>query len=162
MDPSEALRREPVFLQKSAELSMIDEISAIEDALFSDPWSRASLRFCMENPVYDFTVALDTEGAVAGFLIAGVLPPEIEISTVAVRGDLRRQGIGRSLLGQLLEKGAKRGCDTVFLEVRASNRAAIGLYRSLGFEEYGVRKRYYSAPVEDAILMRLLMNPTDA
>ncbi|MGM9681582.1 MAG: ribosomal protein S18-alanine N-acetyltransferase [Eubacteriales bacterium] len=134
--------------------NLMDEISAIEHAAFTDPWSDASIRFCIGNPVFAFTVALDENGRVAGYLIGSLLPPEGEICSLAVRFDLRRQGIGACLLSDFLRKGEQLACDRFFLEVRSSNRAAIGLYRSHGFEAFSTRKNYYSRPVEDAVLMQ--------
>lgn len=132
----------------------LDEIFLIEQSVFTDPWSDASLRFCLENPVFAFTVAMDENDRVAGYLIGSLLPPEGEICTLAVRSDFRRRGIGGCLLSDFLQKGEALACDRFFLEVRSSNQAAIGLYRSRGFEPYAIRKKYYSHPVEDALLMQ--------
>jgi [ribosomal protein S18]-alanine N-acetyltransferase len=87
----------------------------------------------------------------AGFAVARrTAPDEIEILNVAVDPPLRRRGIGRSLLQELI--GQNPG--TVFLEVRQSNVPARKLYHSLGFEAAGVRQDYYGGPVESAIVMK--------
>ncbi|MGM9637766.1 MAG: ribosomal protein S18-alanine N-acetyltransferase [Eubacteriales bacterium] len=132
----------------------LNEIIRIEQSVFTDPWSDTSIRFCLENPVFAFTVALDENDHVAGYLIGSLLPPEGEICTLAVRPDFRRRGIGGRLLSDFFQKGEALACDRFFLEVRSSNQAAIGLYRSRGFEPYASRKKYYSHPVEDALLMQ--------
>lgn len=133
---------------------LLSEIFLIEQSVFTDPWSDDSIHFCLDNPVFAFTVAVDGDDRVAGYLIGSLLPPEGEICSLAVRPDLRRQGIGGMLLSDFLQKGEALSCDRFFLEVRSSNLAAIGLYRSRGFEPYASRKKYYSRPVEDALLMQ--------
>lgn len=88
---------------------------------------------------------------VAGFLVTReVTPGEREILNLAVDPAERRTGIGRRLLGDALA----RAKGAWFLEVRASNEAAIGLYEALGFRRAGSRQNYYYEPAEDAIVMR--------
>jgi ribosomal-protein-alanine acetyltransferase len=95
----------------------------------------------------------DVNSCVAGFLVTRqVAPGEREILNLAVDPAERRTGIARRLLEDALAvaKGAW------FLEVRASNTAAIRLYESVGFARAGVRKNYYYEPAEDGIVMRLV------
>jgi ribosomal-protein-alanine N-acetyltransferase len=88
---------------------------------------------------------------VVGFLVGRTLAPgEHELLNVAMAPDHRRRGIGRSLVCAYLE--ASKG--SVFLEVRPSNRAARGFYKSLGFEEVTLRPGYYENPPEPAIVMK--------
>jgi ribosomal-protein-alanine N-acetyltransferase len=91
----------------------------------------------------------------AGFAIASCLPPQGELETIAVVNSSRRRGLGRRLLDGLIRELQAGGAHEVALEVRGSNHAALGLYRSLGFVKTGLRKSYYADPVEDAVLMRL-------
>ena len=79
---------------------------------------------------------------------------EAEIAAVCVDPAYRRLGGGTKLLQTLLRQARLSGAQNVYLEVRASNRAAQELYRCAGFECIGVRKRYYTNPLEDAVLMR--------
>lgn len=79
---------------------------------------------------------------------------EAEIASVCVDPAYRRLGGGTKLLQTLLMQARLSGAQNVYLEVRASNRAAQELYRCAGFECIGVRKRYYTNPLEDAVLMR--------
>lgn len=96
-------------------------------------------------------VVATVEGRLAGFAVARrTAPDEIEILNVAVDPPLRRRGIGRSLIQELVGKNP----GAVYLEVRQSNVAARKLYHSLGFEASGVRPDYYSGPVESAIVMK--------
>ena len=79
---------------------------------------------------------------------------EAEIASVCVDPAYRRLGGGTKLLQTLLRQARISGAQNVYLEVRASNQAAQELYRGAGFECIGVRKRYYTNPLEDAVLMR--------
>lgn len=90
---------------------------------------------------------------IGGFIVSRVAADEMHVNNVAVRPEFRRQGIAAHLLGLALEHGKSRGVRTAFLEVRAGNVAAQQLYRRCGFAFTGRRKRYYSNPVEDALLM---------
>jgi ribosomal-protein-alanine N-acetyltransferase len=94
-------------------------------------------------------------GAVAGFAVASLLPPQAELETIAVAPQLQRRGLARRLFAALAGELAAAQVTEVMLEVRASNQPALGLYRQLGFVETGHRRRYYHDPVEDAVLMHL-------
>jgi ribosomal-protein-alanine N-acetyltransferase len=100
-------------------------------------------------------LVIQENGEVAGFLAARqVAGDEWEIENVAVRGSARRRGLGSRLLGEFLNHVRASGCSTIYLEVRASNRAARGLYEKWAFVEAGVRKSYYRNPEEDALVLR--------
>ncbi|HEY0408512.1 MAG TPA: ribosomal protein S18-alanine N-acetyltransferase [Pyrinomonadaceae bacterium] len=90
---------------------------------------------------------------VVGFIAARLAPDELHINNVAVREKCRRRGIGDALLATILERGKQRGASRAFLEVRAGNTAAQALYARHGFEIAGRRARYYSEPLEDALVM---------
>jgi ribosomal-protein-alanine N-acetyltransferase len=99
-------------------------------------------------------VAEDERG-IAGFVVARQLVGETEILNFAVRADSRRKGTGTALLQQALERSKSFGAETVILEVRASNLAAIRFYERHGFVVAGKRPRCYTAPIEDALLLNL-------
>jgi [ribosomal protein S18]-alanine N-acetyltransferase len=99
-------------------------------------------------------VAYELE-TLTGFLIARVLGGEWELENIVVAQNARRRGLGKRLLARLLETARQRAATSVFLEVRASNQPARALYAANGFQEYGLRKTYYDAPVEDAVVYRL-------
>jgi len=90
-------------------------------------------------------------GFLAGREVAG---GEWEVENVAVNGDARRRGLGSRLMGEFMDLVRGRGGHDIYLEVRASNRAACALYEKWGFLETGVRKSYYQAPEEDARILR--------
>ena len=98
----------------------------------------------------DFQVAV-SDGVPAGFLVARTLTDgEYEILNLAVCPEFRQHGIARSLLEAFLE-GVE---GDVYLEVRESNRPALNLYKSMGFQEVAVRKQYYEDPREDGIVLK--------
>lgn len=90
---------------------------------------------------------------VAGFLVARRLSTELEILNFAVESDWRRCGIGAELLTAALQWAQTFQATQAILEVRASNLAALRFYERHKFEVVGRRPRYYTAPVEDALLL---------
>jgi ribosomal-protein-alanine N-acetyltransferase len=98
-----------------------------------------------------------SKNVIAGFIVSRVIAGELHINNVAVRPDFQRRGIAGKLLSTLLAQGRKQGAHLAFLEVRAGNDAAQGLYRRSGFEVTGRRRRYYNDPLEDALLMSLTL-----
>ena len=128
----------------------------LEAQLFDgdDPWSASAFVSELGRRHNHYVAARTADKLVgyAGITRLGLLPPhEYEIHTIGVDHAFQGQGIGRRLLDSLLDF-ADRG--TVFLEVRTDNAAAIALYRSAGFVEVGLRKRYYRASGADAYTMR--------
>ncbi len=94
-------------------------------------------------------------GVIAGFAVAMVVGPQAELETIAVAAEGQRRGVGRLLFADLAEKLKLERAEEIYLEVCASNGPALGFYRSLGFRETGRRPRYYTDPVEDALLLAL-------
>ena len=93
--------------------------------------------------------------SIVGFIVARQMADEIHVNNVAVRPEYRGLGIGANLLRAVLAWGRDKGSTQAVLEVRAENTAAHKLYQACGFEVIGRRRRYYKAPVEDALLMAL-------
>ena len=91
-----------------------------------------------------------------GFAVTSWLRGEsaAEVESLAVDFACRRQGIGSALIGVCMSWAANAGASTIRLEVRASNVAALALYRRRGFLPAGVRREYYASPVEDALLLQ--------
>ena len=102
-------------------------------------------------------LAEDQGHAIAGFIVSRLIADELHINNVAVRYEVRRRGIAAQLLAAVLEEGRSNNARLAFLEVREGNVAAQGLYQRSGFKVTGRRRRYYNQPVEDALLMALLL-----
>jgi [ribosomal protein S18]-alanine N-acetyltransferase len=113
-----------------------------------DPWPPRRAAFVAEDA---------GSGAVVGFVVFGLTPPEAELESIAVAAGYQRQGVARRLFEAATGELRRVQVSEVFLEVRESNEPAKALYRALGFTESGRRKGYYADPVEDAILMRLAL-----
>ncbi len=128
-------------------------ILSIERIAFSDPWTADAFRSMLAQPHVLSTVAVRA-GAVVGYSVAWVIGDEAELANLAVAPPERGTGIAKRLLDHLLAELEARGGATVYLEVRDSNAAAQGLYRSRGFTAAGRRKGYYHKPTEDAVVMR--------
>ena len=138
-----------------AQRTHVPEVSAIEQACFSDPWSDASFRQAVDNPGVFFRVV--TEGAggpLVGYVVAWFAGGEGEIANVAVAPSARGRGFGGMLLDAAIAAAHNYGAEALFLDVRESNARARALYDSRGFLEVGRRRRYYRRPAEDAIVLR--------
>jgi ribosomal-protein-alanine N-acetyltransferase len=135
----------------TADLSAVDEL---EHQLFSDPWPRSFFLEALADPEAVSLAALRGE-ELAGYLVATLFPPEAELQNLATVRAHQREGIARALMRELITTCRARGVKELRLEVRVSNAPAQNLYRTLGFRLVGLRRGYYKAPVEDAVLMGL-------
>ena len=110
-------------------------------------------------------LVVDHAGQVAGFAVASALcavfPVEAELESLAVDPALQRRGIGRELLQATLQWAAAQGAATLRLEVRAGNARALRIYGKAGFQQTGIRPRYYSDPAEDAVVMERTLDTRD-
>jgi ribosomal-protein-alanine N-acetyltransferase len=135
----------------------LDEVLAIERASFTMPWSRGAVLYEIEqNRVARCYVTREAE-RIVGYICVWEVADEMHITNIAVHPDVRRRGIGRSLLGSVLEDARRRGTRAVVLEVRPSNREARALYESFGFRVVGRRRGYYYDTGEDALVMEVTL-----
>lgn len=133
-------------------------VLAIEASSYSVPWTEATFRGLLRRRDADCIVATHADRPV-GYAVAWSILDQCELGNVAVGRDWRGMGIGRTLVLAVLEKARARGVDEVFLEVRPSNTVAQRLYTAIGFRPVGRRRNYYQQPNEDALVMRLGLNP---
>lgn len=141
---------------RAASIDDLDAIWAIEAAVFaSEAWSREMMREELTADHRVYLALVDGAGAVRGYGGLLAVGAEGDVQTIALDPGSRGGGQGRRLMNALLDAGEGLGVREVFLEVRADNPVARGLYASLGFEEIGVRPRYYQPDGIDAIVMRL-------
>jgi len=132
----------------------IDDIIAIEEASFTNPWTREMYLAELHNQGVSFIyVAKDDRGATVGFCSFWRVLDELHINNLAVLPDYRRHGVGAALLTRVLEEAMQLGARRATLEVRRSNGPARALYERFGFSVAGVRHAYYSNPVEDALIL---------
>lgn len=128
---------------------------AIEIRSHAFPWSEKT--FATNQGERYLNYRLDIQGEMAAFAITQVVLDEATLFNIAVDPAYQRRGLGRQLLEHLISELETRGVLTLWLEVRASNVAAIALYESLGFNEATIRRNYYPTKEgrEDAIIMAL-------
>lgn len=131
----------------------VDTVLDIEQAVQAYPWTRGNFVDALASG-YVCRV-LEQDGAICGFAILLPLPDEAELLTIGVAAAGQGKGLGRALLQDMFDLAHNGRLQRVLLEVRASNAAALALYRSAGFAEIGVRRGYYRNGnlSEDAIMM---------
>lgn len=104
-----------------------------------------------------YLVLADAGGEIIGYGGLLAVGRDGDVQTIALKPEARGRGHGRRIMNSLLDAGAQRGVREVFLEVRADNPVAQGMYASMGFAEIGVRPNYYQPGNVDAIVMKLEM-----
>lgn len=137
-----------------ADISILDEILTIENESFSVPWSRKSFEDAFESDTVNIFALKDDNSHIVGFACVLTLDYEAELLNIAVKPCYRGCGYGRILMEFVEKYCSNHEISTIYLEVRESNISARTLYSRFGFVEIGVRKKYYTLPVEDAILMQ--------
>ena len=142
------------FTLRRMTIDDVPAVAAIEHATFPMPWSEKSFRDEMTtNKCARYLVVVDENDMPVGFAGVWVVIDEGHITNIAVREDLRGRGLGRMLTEGLVQYAANLGVIYMTLEVRRSNITAQNLYKSLGFIQVGVRKKYYEDNGEDAFFM---------
>ena len=153
---AKAPKHHPIRMQKTA--AHLEGAAALEKLCFSSPWSAKSLELLTNDGIgvgYLCTLpaAPNAEPAVAAYGGMLITVDEGQITNIAVHPDYRRRGLGAAILRALLRHAKDARLESVSLEVRASNTAAIQMYRSAGFVEMGRRKGFYQKPTEAALVM---------
>ena len=142
----------------------IPSVVEIEKQCFSLPWSEKSFEDSISREDTLFLVCEEeqcdllqqkNDKCITGYMGLYISFDEASVTNVAVSPDCRKKGYGEALVSKAKELAKEVGAESVFLEVRASNTPAISLYKKQGFEELGIRKKFYEHPVEDAIIMKV-------
>ena len=133
-------------------LADLPSVLEIERECFPAPWSERIFRDVLDLDYYHFLTAI-LDGEVAGYCGYIRSFETADIANIAVRGSLRRSGIGEKLLRKLMDDGYRAGVERFSLEGRASNTPAIALYEKLGYRQEGLRRGYYENPREDALIL---------
>ncbi len=132
----------------------IELMLAIQKAHFPDGWNREQLLSGFNDNLLS-AICLDVDKKVVGFISYSLTVDVADIEGVVVRSEERKKGYGKLLLQHLLST-LKGVAEKVFLEVRESNVPAIALYKSCGFSEISVRKKYYSDGENALVLVKEL------
>ena len=143
-----------------AQISDIDEIVALENRAFPYPWSRNVLlgEIDGESFSYVYVARLVDESGIPGRIIGyhffWLVADEIHVLNIAVDPEYQGLGLGKILMNFAADFGRERDAQCMILEVRVSNTPAQALYHTLGFQQVGLRKKYYANNKEDAYAMK--------
>lgn len=144
----------PWVIEPMSSLSDLDTILEIEQASFVEPWTREMYLAELENSGVSYCYVIRTSlRQIVGFCSFWRVLDELHINNLAVAPAYRGLGAGTALMEAVLDAGVGLGACRATLEVRRSNEAARRLYERLGFTVAGVRRDYYTRPVEDALVL---------
>jgi ribosomal-protein-alanine N-acetyltransferase len=133
----------------------IDEVMPMEVDLFgAEQWTAAMFWNELANGHHYVVAREGRDGPALGYAGLAVNSGEAWVQNIAVRRDQQRQGIGRTLLEELLAEAERRGARSVLLEVAVDNGPAQRLYARYGFVPVGVRRGYYQPSNKDAVVMK--------
>jgi ribosomal-protein-alanine N-acetyltransferase len=146
---------EPVDVEvRAMRAEDVDAVVAIETEAFTSPWRRETFLELIGRRNLELLVMDHGAEGIVGYAVLWCILDQGELANFAVTPAMRGRGLGTRLLGRVLDIARGHGVETMYLEVRESNAAALGLYARFGFSQVGLRKGYYDHPKEDA---RILM-----
>ncbi|MBC7685605.1 MAG: ribosomal protein S18-alanine N-acetyltransferase [Bdellovibrionales bacterium] len=134
----------------------LDEVHALEMAVYPHPWSRGNFADSLASGYSAWTLR-DDAGTLVGYFLLMTAVDEAHLLNVAVARERQRERIGLYLLDKVVAASRGLSMESILLEVRPSNLRALKIYEHYGFAEIGRRKAYYPAhngQREDAIVMR--------
>ena len=142
-----------VLITTMVKAHLEDAYDIHKQSVFS-PWQITTFEDCTLTP-YQGVVALH-EDRVSGYALLLFVSVEVTIMDIAVRASQRGAGVGKALMEEIVAICRARNSEEIWLEVRAGNKVAIGLYKSFGFTTIEIRKDYYPATEgrEDAVIMK--------
>ncbi|HEY5738883.1 MAG TPA: ribosomal protein S18-alanine N-acetyltransferase [Gammaproteobacteria bacterium] len=133
-------------------LSDIDRVMKVEREVYDFPWTERIFSDCIRVGYLCWLALRDQD--VVGHAIISVVAGESHMLNLSIARAHQGRGYGRQFIDFLVSEARARNAQTMLLEVRPSNFAAINCYNSAGFNEIGSRKDYYPAADgrEDALL----------
>ena len=148
-----------IVIERLASAADLDGVMELEEASFNNPTTRDWYERELERPEVCFIYLLRTPDVpVAAFCAFWLVVDQAHINNLAVRPEMRRQGLGSQLIHAIVKEAGQLGAASLTLEVRESNVAARRLYEHAGFTVHSVRKSYYTNPVEDALVLVRVTN----
>ena len=129
----------------------IASVAEIERLCFDEPWSEKSLRLLLQVKNVGFVVEID--GFVAAYGGMVTVLDEGQITNIATHPDYRRRGLAKQIMDAIDSFSVENEIVYLSLEVREQNFAARSLYLSCGWREAGIRKNFYSKPLDNAVVM---------
>ena len=143
-----------IRISRSSSPADLAEVAALQRQSFTHGWGAEAMQWELENTnVARIYVARTAAGDLVAYCACWIVFDELHINSLAVDERVRRQGIARRLLDQVVRDAVAEGARMATLEVRQSNAAARALYEGLGFRIEGVRRNYYQDPREDGLIL---------
>jgi len=130
------------FIRKMTQFDL-EPVMAIETEAYDYPWTPGIMSDCLKVGYHCFVYEVDCE--IRGYVIFSTVLDEAHLLNLCIDPHYQNKGYGKAFLTWLMNHVRENGSKTLYLEVRASNRAAIHLYETLGFNELGIRPNYYPA-----------------
>lgn len=122
----------------------LPEILSIEQAEHIAPWTMETFQSCLRAGYPGWVLLCEEQKHILGFIMVSHNYDECHILNLCVRHQYQHQGLGSLLLEHALSDAKRQGLGITYLEVRASNKKAITLYRKMHFKQVGIRKQYYA------------------
>jgi len=132
----------------------LEAVESLQRSAFAEAWgTEAFARELANRDIARVYVMRDAAGSLVGYCACWLVAGELHINSLAVAEPWRRRRMATRLLEAVFDAARREGATAATLEVRESNQAARQLYERLGFRVEGVRRAYYQAPREDAIIL---------
>jgi len=157
-----AILEDPPLSLRPMTAEDVDDVLAIEEASYDFPWTQGIFQDCLRVGYCCWVCVLGER--VVGYGLISIAAGECHVLNLCIDPTMRGKGLGRHLMNHLMGLARQHKAEMVFLEVRPSNKEAIALYESMGFNETGRRRRYYPGKKgrEDALLFaRSIANALD-
>ena len=140
-----------------AQLNHLDDIVSIEKSAFNKPWTKNQFMNDIQSELDSENWVYVIDELVAGYIFGWIIQGEFHLNNIAVHPEYLRRSIGKNLIQHIIARVIFRNVGIILLEVSAENIPARECYQSLGFNQMGIRKDYYSKG-DDAILYNLELN----
>ncbi len=144
---------EEKLIVRPALKSDVDDIYVIEKQSFTDAWTKEAFHNELENNEIAHYYVVEEDGVVVAYIGYWKILDQGHITNIAVLPEYRKNGIAKLLINKIFEDSKITGVSSYTLECRVSNKPAITLYESFGFESCGIRPNYYIDNNEDAYIM---------
>jgi [ribosomal protein S18]-alanine N-acetyltransferase len=130
----------------------VSDVMRIERASFNEPWAEVHFYFELYTKTANNWVAIENN-ELCGYLCFWLIANEIHINNIAVKASKKRQGVAQEMMKKLTSFAHNNNVCTMTLEVNEHNEPAKGFYRKNGFEQVGIRPKYYQHDQADALIL---------
>lgn len=138
----------------------VETVHEMECLIYDDPWSFSNFRHEISKSTVSLPMVAENKSEIIGYIVPWFIADEMHLANIATSSLYLRQGIADQLMTVVIEEAIIRKIRLIYLEVRPTNLKAVRLYRKIGFEKIGTRRRYYRNG-EDAIIMHRFLPNSD-